>query len=165
MDDIKKDYKKQNQDEQLMDGEKSMLSDRDRKYLTETYGNLFDSIFKDEDSFEKNIFGVISGSIAMFFAYVILNGMPVTNEKTMLSAGLFCLVGSLFTNIFSYLIGKEWKMNVAGKVLFALKENVMLKDDIEMELSNLNKKINRVNWISITLYFSGLSIISFTVFN
>jgi hypothetical protein len=91
--------------------------------------------------------------------------MPVTNEKTMLSAGLFCLVGSLFTNLFSHLIGKEWKMDIAGKVLFALEENVVLKDDIEMEISNLNKKINRVNWISVTLYFSGLSIISFIILN
>jgi hypothetical protein len=44
------------EDEQLMDGEKSMLSDGDRKYLVKTYDNIFDSIVKDEDSFEKKYF-------------------------------------------------------------------------------------------------------------
>jgi hypothetical protein len=166
MDNIKEDYKKQNPDERLMDGEgeKNTLCDGDREHLTETYDNLFDSIFKDEDSFDKNIFKVTAGSVAMFFAYVILNGMPVTNEKTMLLAGLFCLVGSLLTNIYSLLAGKNWKMEVANKVLFVLKENVMLKDDVDMELMNLNEKINCVNWVSFVLYFAGLSIISLSVF-
>jgi hypothetical protein len=82
----------------------------------------------------------------------------------MLLAGLFCLVGSLLTNIYSLLAGKNWKMDVANKVLFALKENVMLEDDIDMELVDLNKNINCLNWVSFVLYFTGLSIISLSVF-
>jgi hypothetical protein len=122
MDDIKEDYKKQNPDERLTDGEgeKNTLSDGYKEYLTKTYNNIFDSIFKDEDSFDKNIFKLTAGSIAMFFAYLIFNGVPVTDEKTMLFSGLFCMVFSLFTNIYSLLAGKSFKMKVANKILFAL---------------------------------------------
>jgi hypothetical protein len=147
MNDIKEDYKKQNPDERLTDGEgeKNTLSDGDKKHLTEMYDNAFDSIFKDGDSFEKKIFTVTAGSIAMFFAYVIFNGVPVTN-------------------IYSLLAGKNFKMKIANKVLFALKENVMPEDDIDVETVNLNKNIDCLNWVSFVLYFAGLSIILLSVF-
>jgi hypothetical protein len=56
-------------------------------------------------------------------------------------------------------------MNVAEKAFFALQENVMLKDDLTMELKNLNEKISCINWVSFVLYVVGLSIISLYIFN
>jgi hypothetical protein len=109
------DHKKQKQDEQLIDGDKNVLSDRERKYLTETYNNVFDSISKEEDDFEKKIFKVTAGSIAMFFAYVILNGMHFTNVK-MLYAGVFC-----WFFIYKHLFASDWQRmenECCGKSIF-----------------------------------------------
>jgi hypothetical protein len=129
--------------------------DKDKEYFADSYENIFDSVSKDEDSFETKITYIASGSIVLFFTYIASGETPFKCKSALILA-IILLGGSLSLNLFSYLMGKKWKMNLGDGILACLEEKTMSRKDIGLKLHDINKKIDRINWASFICLFFGM---------
>ncbi|MDR2407948.1 MAG: hypothetical protein LBE13_07545 [Bacteroidales bacterium] len=152
-----------NSDRRITDNNNNCISIKDKEYLTDLYNNIFDSLLKDEDRFETKITYITSGSIVLFFTYIMTSEIAFNNKFTGM-LGIIFLILSLLSNLASYLIGKIWMRSISKKLFYAIERNTEPEEEPDKMIYSTNKKIDALNWISTILLFIGIAFITIFIF-
>jgi small-conductance mechanosensitive channel len=135
--------------------EKNRLSDISEKYLRELYDNIYDSISKNEDSFEKKITNISIGIIAVLFVYIALGEERLVNGLLGILGAVF-LTLSLLSDLISPLICKIRMRIFAKKVFEAINNDIEPEEDFTNIIESVNKKVDAHNWVSFGFLSAGI---------
>ncbi|MDR1340001.1 MAG: hypothetical protein LBK58_08130 [Prevotellaceae bacterium] len=134
---------------------------KDKEYANSLYRNIYDSIMKDEVSFESKITLVAFGMTVIFIAYIISKGSGFICLPIGIIGASFLLL-CLISDMLSLVIGVMTMRKYAN----ILKEYI--EQSIPADLYGIVNKINRIvdawNQLSAILLFLGMILTAIFIF-
>lgn len=118
------------------------------------YRNELNIVFhKNQEAFEKQLSFIAAGSLTLSVGFIhdIVKNFEKSSNKVLIGIGWTLLVLTLLVNLISHMIAARNANTGIGEI------NLNKYDPLKIEVRN--KRVVRMNWVSVILMIIGISLI------